>query len=655
MANNVGKREDADGLFRARNPRGCKKNADEKCRVNVCVFLHGRFFQTKIVLFYFVAVPVVPVAHLRLRRCGRQGQPHCDLQRHSRDNNGALPSTESFLNGKGSFDGYTQRLCLRLSVLFDLEFRPQLRDWDEIIAGLADGGIDFSGDLIPTPERRKKYFMTGPIAERSITVFAKAESLDIYAVAKRRPPRLGFLTGSVHLAPFRVAFKPAFEPVYVDNFETAAAMLRNNTIDAFINESVSRSFFARDAFIVSEDFFPLTYIPVSLTTQKADLQVIVAVVDKYLARGGLEDLEDLYSRGMYDYNKYSLFQQFTPEEKAYIEKILSDGTTIPVALESDNYPTCFYNEIDKAFEGIVPDVLREISGLTGLRFTPVAGTRATWPEVFEMLKDGRAAMISELIQSEARADKFLWADKPYCVTPYAFLSRMDYPDLEIYQVLSKRVGVLEATAYEDMYEQWFSGSKPVVYPGISEAFEALDRGEIELFLASQNMLLNQTNYHRNPGYKANIVLRHPMASKFGFSKREAILCSIVGKAQDFAKTEIITTRWESRTFDYASELSRTRATMLLAGTVLLSAFLVLLIMFLVRNRSLRIKLEKTVRERTRELELQTAAAQAASKAKSAFLARMSHEIRTPLAWRDQRRAGHVENRVRQTGNHRRAL
>jgi signal transduction histidine kinase len=43
-----------------------------------------------------------------------------------------------------------------------------------------------------------------------------------------------------------------------------------------------------------------------------------------------------------------------------------------------------------------------------------------------------------------------------------------------------------------------------------------------------------------------------------------------------------------------------------------------------------IKLEKLVRERTRELEEKTHAAQAASEAKSRFLTSMSHEIRTPL-------------------------
>jgi signal transduction histidine kinase len=41
-------------------------------------------------------------------------------------------------------------------------------------------------------------------------------------------------------------------------------------------------------------------------------------------------------------------------------------------------------------------------------------------------------------------------------------------------------------------------------------------------------------------------------------------------------------------------------------------------------------LEKTVRERTAALEIQTKAAEAAAKAKSDFLSNMSHEIRTPL-------------------------
>ncbi|MDR2726695.1 MAG: response regulator, partial [Deltaproteobacteria bacterium] len=49
-----------------------------------------------------------------------------------------------------------------------------------------------------------------------------------------------------------------------------------------------------------------------------------------------------------------------------------------------------------------------------------------------------------------------------------------------------------------------------------------------------------------------------------------------------------------------------------------------------QSRRLNRSLDKTVRERTHALELQTQAAEVASHAKSVFLANMSHEIRTPM-------------------------
>ena len=156
---------------------------------------------------------------------------------------GALLSTEAFINNDGVFSGYTERLCVLLSSLFGIKFSPRLYDWDALLAGLADGSIDFSGDLIPTPQRRQKYHMSDAIAERSISIFYKRGAGDINEIARRRSPRLAFLAGSVHLASFREVYSQPFELILVNNFAQAASMLKTGKIDAFINESVSDCFF----------------------------------------------------------------------------------------------------------------------------------------------------------------------------------------------------------------------------------------------------------------------------------------------------------------------------------------------------------------------------------------------------------------------------
>ncbi|MDR1961897.1 MAG: response regulator, partial [Gracilibacteraceae bacterium] len=94
--------------------------------------------------------------------------------------------------------------------------------------------------------------------------------------------------------------------------------------------------------------------------------------------------------------------------------------------------------------------------------------------------------------------------------------------------------------------------------------------------------------------------------------------------------EAITNRWARKVYDYRIKVAQAQIPWLAGMLVLSLCVLILLFIISRRRRQENIRLEMIVRERTRELEVQTEAAEAASRAKSAFLAQMSHEMRTPM-------------------------
>jgi signal transduction histidine kinase len=346
----------------------------------------------------------------------------------------------------------------------------------------------------------------------------------------------------------------------------------------------------------------------------------------------------MYDTGRKEYLRYNLFSRLNTEERDYLRQHQDPAVFIPVSIRYDNYPVSFYNTQENEWHGIAVDMLRETEQLTGMRFAYVNTPDAPLGEVMEMLKDGRAAMTMELIRSSSWEDSFLLADVPYLMDYYAFISGTGREDITLSDVPYKRVGLIRGTAYAEIFHELFPHhSNTVEYETRNDAIAALERGDIDLLMATRNLLLNITNYLERTGYKANLVLHRPYESAFGFAQDEGILRSIISKAQTLIDAERTVDNWTRRVFDYSGALARAQKPYLIGISILLVAVLVLMMVLLLRNRQMAARLERTVQQRTRELrershelEVQTAAAQVASQAKGSFLARMSHEIRTPL-------------------------
>ena len=506
---------------------------------------------------------------------------------------GALLTTEAFVLPDGSLTGFTAKFCQLLSEIFGIRFVPEIYEREALMDKLDSRSLDFTGELTLTEERRQKYRMSAPIAERMLQIFMRADSRKIQTEADVAGCTIGFLQGATTADTIRTAYRESFTRVDVDNYQTAVRMIKSGEIDAFIETAAADPAFAQYDFIRSAIFFPMVYKGVSMTTANPELAPVISVLNKYIAAGGLDRLLALYKEGDFEYAKYKLEKSLTHEEKAYIDELKQRGGTVGVAFEHDNYPVNFYNETEAAFQGIAVDVLAEISKLTGIRFEAATTKDTTWPEMFDQVKTGKIPMFAQLLRSEARKEHFIWSAVPYSRSHYAIMSKSDYPNLAAYQVMRATVGVMRKSGFEDIYRELFPDNDNLKeYNTLAECLDALERGEVPLLMASEHMLLTQTNYHEKSGFKINVKLSAPMDSYFGFHKDEKILRSIVDKAQRYVQTDTIETDWTGRMFDYSKKLAKERSAFLALAASALTCMLAIALFLLGKNLILGKKLKE---------------------------------------------------------------
>ncbi|MCL2010960.1 MAG: transporter substrate-binding domain-containing protein [Synergistaceae bacterium] len=539
---------------------------------------------------------------------------------------GAPPSTETFSDVNGEIRGFTVLLCEWLTELFGIPFEPGLYEWSDMLAGLHTGEIDFTGELTATDERRKTYIMTDAIAGRLTKYIRIAGSPPLSQIAAWRRPRYGFLTGTTTIDNVTALIDYEYETFLLGGYSEAYYMLKFAAIDAFIDEGTAEAAFDFYGDVVAEDFFPLIYEPVSLTTQNPANAPIISVVQKALENNAIRYLTELYNLGMQEYTKHKLFTSLTEEELAYIY----NNPVARFAAEYDNYPLSFYSARDGQWQGVCFDVLGEVEALTGLTFELANNERTAWPDLLRMLESGEVSMVSELIRTPEREGLFLWPAIPLLTDNHALLSKAEYPNISINEVWHVNIGLVEDTAHTELFLRWFPNHLSTVsYRSFGHAFAALQRGEVDMVMASQVQLLVLTHYQELVGYKANIVFDYPFESTFGFYKGDAVLCSIVDKALRLIDTRGIARYWTGRTYDYREKVAQSRLPWLIGTIVLLLCVLILsLVFFQWRRRTERLVMESNIRERT--LTADNAMLDNLYRMESNLLANISHEISTPL-------------------------
>ena len=534
-----------------------------------------------------------------------------------------VQTTEAFYDfEKNEINGFSALFCEWMTGLFGIQFKTVLYNWHEIIAGLENNAFDFTGEVTPTAEREKKYYMTDLIAQRTLKYIMLKNSASLSETAEKRPLKFAMInevTTYSHIVSSG-AYK-FFEVIFVNDAEEVYTVLKNGEADAFLDEGIFEAAFEIYPDLVSIDFYPVIYNPVSLTTNKSELSPIISVMQKAIQNTDASFLAEMYKQGEQEYRRHKLFLMLNEEERLFMK----NNSEIPIAAEHYNYPISFYNKYEKQWQGIYFDIMNEVSALTGFSFKIANDEKTDWPELIKLLESEEAYMISELIPTdERRASGFLWTTTPIMSDNYALLSKTETPNVTLKEVLNAKVSVQRRTAYEEVLKAWYPNHQHIYeYASSDEAFNALDKGVVDMVISSQRHLLAMTYYYEFSGYKANIVFDRTAESFIGFNGNYAVFCSIVSKALSLINVKSITDQWVLRTYDYKGKLAQAQVPWLIGVSILLFFVLVLVFIILIIKRMEGMRLEELVNKRTAE-------AESANRAKGNFLANMSHEIRTPL-------------------------
>ena len=321
--------------------------------------------------------------------------------------------------------------------------------------------------------------------------------------------------------------------------------------------------------------------------------------------------EERYDANFKDRRIESIY--LTEEEEAFIH----DKKTVSVAVVKDWHPLFCKVSEGELHNGIIPDVLAEISKFTGLEFTYIYVDG--YNEGLELVQQGKADMLGAFLGKEKEgAERGVALSTPYATFNdiIARNKKVSYPS----------EGLTGAIIEGRSMPSYIKAERVKSYKNTDEALKAVNRGDVDFFYGVSHHIERSIQKHHYTNVIPNTLVNDQNHMSFAIKSPAATelltvinksISSMSGEEKEMLTSQnMISVGTGSVSIVELIYSDPVKFVSIIGGVALL---LVLLAVAAAVSRVHAAKMQSSLEK-----------AESANRAKGEFLSRMSHEIRTPM-------------------------